>query len=191
MLFKLKGLVYIVFAILVFNKVSYAQLQDTATLSPQTKKKIYSKPRRAALLSAVLPGLGQAYNKRYWKVPIVYGGLGAMGYFLIKNQSEYTYYRTNLIAINDNNPSTINETVYSSEQLLTLKTTFRRRRDLFGFGLGLVYVINIIDANIDAHLKTFDIGDNLSLKILPKTDIYQAGGQMCFTGGVALRLQFK
>lgn len=191
MLFKLKALVYIVLAILVFSKVSYAQLQDTAKLTPQTKKKIYSKPRRAALLSTVLPGLGQAYNKRYWKIPIVYGGLGAMAYFLINNQSEYTYYRTNLIAVNDNNPSTINETVYSSDQLLTLKTTFRRRRDLFGFGLGLVYVINIIDANIDAHLKTFDISDNLSLKISPKTDVYQAGGQVCFTGGVALRLQFK
>ncbi len=168
-----------------------AQVQDTSKLSAAAKKKLYSRPRRAAILSAVLPGLGQAYNKKYWKIPIVYGALGGLGYFFLKNQTDYKYYQTNLKAENDGDNATANVTGYSSDQLLTLKTTYRKRRDLFGFGLGLTYILNIVDANIDAHLKTFDVGDDLSLKISPKMDVMTFQEHTFFTSGISLKLTFK
>jgi hypothetical protein len=187
----MKKWLWIVCCLLCFKTISLAQMQDTSKLSVNARKKLYSGPRRAAILSAVLPGLGQAYNKKYWKIPIVYGALGGLGYFFIKNQTEYKYYQTNLKAENDGDNATVNGTGYTSDQLLTLKTTYRKRRDLFGFGLGLTYILNIVDANIDAHLKTFDISDDLSLKISPKMDVITMQQQTIFTSGISFKLTFK
>lgn len=188
----MKQFVVIVILSVLANHFCKSQVQDTTSLNPAMKKKVYSGPRKAAILSAVIPGLGQAYNKKYWKIPVIYAGLGTLGYFFVKNQNDYSYYRKNLIAVNDNDPATLNQTSYTSDQLVTIKTTFRKRRDLSGFGLGLVYVLNIIDANVDAHLRTFDIGDNLSLKITPKTDLipsdYSSGTISC---GISFKILFK
>lgn len=180
----------VVFSVFV-TLLGKSQVQDTTSLNPVTKKKVYSGPRKAAILSAVIPGLGQAYNKKYWKIPIIYAGMGTLGYFFVKNQNDYNYYRNNLIAVNDNDPATLNQTTYNSDQLVTIKTTFRKRRDLSGFGLGLIYVLNIIDANIDAHLKTFDIGDNLSLKITPKTDIIAHDYNGTLHCGISVKILFR
>jgi hypothetical protein len=169
---------------------SQAQIEDTTQLSSASKKKIYSRPRRAAFMSAALPGLGQAYNKKYWKIPIVYAGLGGLGYFFIKNQSEFDYYRINLKAEYDSDAGTVNTSGLSGEVLLEQKTTYRRRRDLTGFGLGLVYILNIIDANIDAHLKTFDVSDNLSLNIKPKTEVISFRGETLIVSGLGIKFIF-
>lgn len=165
-------------------------MQDTTQLSSDAKKKVYSRPRRAAVMSAVVPGLGQAYNKKYWKIPIIYAGLGGLGYLFIQNQKEFDYYRINLKAEYDTDANTKNETGLSGDALLEQKTTYRRRRDLTGVGLGLVYILNIIDANIDAHLKTFDVSDNLSLKISPNTDLLTFNHQTIITKGFKITLQF-
>lgn len=147
----------------------YSQEQDTVKKNKVVHKAIYSKARKASILSACLPGLGQAYNskKAFWKVPIIYAALGGVSYFAIKNQTDYKFYSTNLKAIYDDDPNTINSTFYDSDQLITLKRGYKKNRDLsIIIGIG-VYLINIVDANVEAHLKTFDISDDLSLQLKP------------------------
>src|SRR5207342_636009 len=132
-------------------------------------KRIYSRAHKATIFSAVLPGAGQVYNKKYWKVPIIYAALGGMGYLFYINNYDYNYYRTNLAAKYDNDSSTNNETPYSTDQLIELKKSYKKNRDLAIIGGSLVYLINIIDANVDAHLATFDVSDDLSMKLSPCT----------------------
>ncbi|MDZ4666060.1 MAG: DUF5683 domain-containing protein [Bacteroidota bacterium] len=144
-------------------------------------------PRRAAILSAVIPGAGQIYNRKYWKAPIVWAAMGGVGYFFLKNQEQYTYYRSNLKKLVAGDSSVIDLTGYNTDQLQTQKLFYRKRRDLLGFGLIAVYAIQIIDANVDAHLKTFDVSDDLSLHLHAKpVFVGNALG-----AGLSLRLTFK
>lgn len=159
------------------------QEADSVAQAAAKRKRIYSSPRKASIMSAILPGLGQAYNRKYWKVPVIYAGLGGLGYMFVANHQEYSFYRKHLIAENDENPATMNETIYSSEQLKEQKVYYKRYRDLAAIGVGLLYVINIIDANVDAHLRTFDVSDDLSLRISPWAP---AVG----TAGIQFRLEF-
>lgn len=158
----------ILISFLIFVMLLRAQ-QDTLQKADSiaSRKQIYKGPRTASILSAIIPGAGQVYNRKYWKVPIIYAGLGGLGYLFVTHQSDYSFFRRNLAAIHDNNSSTENETPYNSSQLVTLKNDSRRLRDLSAFGMGLIYLLNIVDANVDAHLKTFDVSDDLSLELSP------------------------
>jgi len=124
-------------------------------------------PTRATLFSAALPGLGQVYNKKYWKVPIIYAGLGTCVYFIQRNNSKFQLYKDALVAEQDSDPTTINDTGFSSFQLNDLQNTYRGWRDLSWIILTGVYILNIIDANVDAHLFYFDVGKDLSLQVHP------------------------
>ncbi|MCB0761559.1 MAG: hypothetical protein KDC12_08560 [Flavobacteriales bacterium] len=124
-------------------------------------------PRKATIMSAVLPGLGQAYNKKYWKIPVVYAAMGVTTYFVVDNHRQFKYYKENLIAALDTDTTTINVTPYTSSQLNTLQDTYRRWRDLSVIILSVEYILNIIDANVDAHLYHFDVSDDLSMCIQP------------------------
>lgn len=121
-------------------------------------------PARAAFYSAILPGLGQAYNKKYWKIPIVYAALGAGTYFYIDNNKEYKRYRD---AYKRRLAGYEDDEFYGSvtdDGLREAQKHFRRNKELsllITFGL---YALNIIDANVDAHLLQFNVDDNLSLK---------------------------
>lgn len=162
--------------------------KDSIHAKHVVKKAIYSSARKASIMSACLPGLGQIYNKKYWKAPIVYVALGGIGYWGITNQIKYKYYSNNLKAIYDDNESTINSTLYSSDQLITQKRYYRKYRDMAVILGALVYLVNIIDANVDAHLKTFDVSDDLSMQIKPYSDLdYNNKLQ----AGLTLKLHFK
>jgi TM2 domain-containing membrane protein YozV len=154
-----------------------------------TEKKIPKEkgPRRAAILSAIIPGAGQIYNRKYWKAPIVWGALGGLGYYFLKNQDQYTYYRSNLKKLVAGDSSVISTTGYNTDQLQSQKLLFRKRRDLLGFGIIAVYSIQIIDANVDAHLKTFDVSDDLSLHLHARPVF--AGTAL--GAGLSLKLTFK
>ena len=124
-------------------------------------------PARAAFLSAIVPGLGQAYNKKYWKIPIVYAALGTGVYFYSDNNTKYhrlrDAYKKRLRGIPD---EYLGE--YSDATLINGQRTFQRDRDLsLIITIGL-YALNIIDANVDAHLMQFNVNNNLSFK----PDIY-------------------
>jgi len=152
------------------------------------KKAIYSSARKATIMSACLPGLGQIYNRKYWKAPVIYVVLGGLGYWGVTNQIKYKYYSNNLKYANDNDPNTVNETLYNNDQLVVQKRYYRKYRDYAIIAGALVYVINIIDANVDAHLKTFDVSDDLSLQFKPYSNIdYNNKLQ----AGLTLKLKFK
>jgi hypothetical protein len=162
--------------------------KDSIRTKHAINKAIYSSARKASILSAVFPGLGQAYNKKYWKMPIIYAAIGGFGYWGITNQKQYKYYSNNLRYENDDNSETLNETGYSSEQLITQKRYYRKFRDMSIMACAFIYLINIVDANVDAHLKTFDVSDDLSLQINPYSNFDYTNK---LQAGLTLKLKFK
>jgi len=165
--------------------------QTDTVKTEKNKKAIYREARKATIMSAVIPGLGQAYNHKWWKVPIVYAGLGGFGYLFYTNQQNFAFYGKNLKYENDGDANTINETKYNSDQLLTLKNEYRKYRDLGVIGITIIYVLNIVDANVDAHLKTFDVSDDLSLQIKPYNTVYCFNNSVGMQTGISLQLKFK
>ena len=195
-IFDLVKLKFIYTFLLVALSVCYGIAQDnpsqqnTDSLKAKkaVNKAIYSNARKATIMSAVLPGLGQIYNKKYWKAPIIYAALGGIAYWGINNHNQYKYYSKNLSALHDDDASTLNETPYTSDQLITQKRYYKKFRDMAIMTGGLVYLVNIIDANVDAHLKTFDVSDDLSLQVKPYTNFcYNSALQT----GLTLKLNFK
>jgi hypothetical protein len=163
---------------------------DSTQNDKKNNKAIYASARKASIMSAILPGLGQVYNKKYWKVPVIYAGMAAFGYIFQVNNEQYRYYRRNLIAENDDNPETLNQTRYSSEQLKTQKDHYQKSRDLGIIGVGAIYLLNIIDANVDAHLKTFDVSDDLSIRLAPCNLYYCKRNTFKTVHGLTVKLIF-
>lgn len=164
------------------------------TSKPATKKDsaigIYHSPKKAAAMSAVLPGLGQAYNKKYWKIPIIYAGFAGLAYSFNFNQTKYVTYRNAYKYRIDNKPETVDGFVgkYTDDELNTLQQYYHRYRDLSVIGAAFLYVLNIIDASVDAHMFTFDVSDNLSFDLRP-TFINTAGVNP-YTTGLSLNIKF-
>ena len=129
-------------------------------------EKLHS-PKKATILSAVLPGAGQIYNKKYWKAPIVWGGLALSGYYLSDNLSQLNRYRDAYVAETDGDSGTINDTGFGQTQLLDLIDTYKTWRDWSYIAIGAVYILNIIDASVDAHLFYFDVSDDISMNLAP------------------------
>ena len=174
------------------QKDTIALGQDTVAATKLQKKAIYSSARKASIMSAILPGLGQAYNKKYWKIPIIYAGLGGFGYMFFHNNKQYNFYRKNVKAWYDNDSATVNTLPqYTGQQLQAEKLYFRKNRDFAFIGFALIYLINIIDANVDAHLKTFDVSDDLSLSIDPWQNMYKTGTGYRSAMGLSIKLNFK
>lgn len=180
--------IYTFFLALILCLSSHAQINDSIKNDKGTKKAIYSSARKATIMSTVLPGLGQAYNKKYWKVPVFYAALGGITFWGISSQTKYKYYSNNLRYENDGDSTTINISRYSTDQLISQKRYYRKYRDIAIMLDVVVYLINIIDANVDAHLKTFDVSDDLSLQIKPFTDF---GYNNKLQTGVTFKLTFK
>lgn len=127
-------------------------------------------PRKAALYSAVFPGLGQAYNREYWKMPLVYAALGTCTYFFVDNMKVYKMFRDAYRLRMDGNPDTndTGETVpYDTESLKLNRDQFRQYVDYSVLFFILAYGLNIVDATVFAHLKNFDMSDDLSMRISP------------------------
>ncbi|RCW92282.1 DUF5683 domain-containing protein [Winogradskyella arenosi] len=121
------------------------------------------RPSKAAFYSAILPGLGQAYNKRYWKIPIVWGAIGTGIYFYTRNDKQFDRYRD---AYKRRLAGYTDDEFYgliSEDGLIRAQEQFRRNKEMSALiTLGL-YALNILDANIDAHLLQFNVDENLSL----------------------------
>lgn len=140
----------------------------------QEKTNIHS-AKKASIYSAILPGSGQVYNKKYWKPPIIYIGIGAALYAAKWNQTEYLKYRKAFEYRTDNNDNTIDEFEdrYTETNLITIKNYYRKNRDLSYIVAAGIYLLNIIDASVDAHLFNFQINDDLSFNIQPQfTEIH-------------------
>ena len=192
----IRTLIILAFLFLVSKTIAQSDTivldKDTSTLTKPEKKVIYSAARKASIMSAILPGLGQVYNKKYWKIPIIYAGLGGFGYMFLTNNKQYNLYRANVIAYNDDDPSTVPSLPeYSSEQSQVLKLYYRKNRDFAVIGFSLIYLINIIDANVDAHLRTFDVSDDLSIHLDPWQSTYKTNSGYRAATGLSVKLNFK
>ncbi len=147
------------------------------TINP---KKEHS-PRKAWMYSALLPGLGQAYNKKYWKIPIIYAGMGTLFYLAQERNKQYKKYKEGYIDFLNYQEGDSLATSFKKldkinidsddkqiqDQLEWYKDQYRRNRDLMIIGMAGVYFLNIIDSMVDAHFYDYDVSDDISLKIEP------------------------
>lgn len=126
-------------------------------------------PAAATIFSTIVPGMGQVYNKKYWKVPIIYGGLSTMIFIVDWNNRGYQRFKKAVKLVSDDNPDTVDEFkgTRTLSELTLYENSYRRSRDIAFVGLIAVYVLNIIDANVDANLYDWNVNDDLSLRIEP------------------------
>jgi len=142
-------------------------------------------------MSAALPGLGQYYNKKYWKIPIVYTGFSTLAYFSIINKQEYVKYRDAYSLKLELNGTVANIPLidnYTKEQLLSMREYYQSNLELNYILFGAFYLLQIIDAAVDAHLYQYDINDNLSFGIDPI--IYQNNSSFQVSPAFKLRYTF-
>lgn len=145
-----------------------------------------ARANRAALYSALLPGSGQVYNHKYWKVPLVVGGFAALYYASDFNNDYYREFRDAYIARVDGDSTTTDPyPLYSLEDIRVRKDYYRRSRDLCYIMMGGFYVLTMVDAYVDAQLKDFDVSDKLSLKIHPE---FSFSSNFAPVAGLGLRL---
>jgi hypothetical protein len=190
----MKGLLYIVIAVILFsvnvngqtgNKpVKVVTDSTTSTKTPALTKdtlqrvvgkdtvKIVPKhdPKKATIRSAILPGWGQAYNREYWKIPIVYGAIGIPAGFFIYNDTWYKKTkRAYEIRVNNDTVSSIDPKLQplSTDRLRYYRNSFRRDRDYSVLYFFIAWGLNVIDATVFGHLKDFDVSPDLSMHIRP------------------------
>ena len=141
-------------------------------------------PAKAAFYSAALPGLGQAYNKKYWKIPLVYGAIGTSLYFYIDSNKKYHQYRDaykrRLEGYNDDKFNYLD-----TNRLITAQKFYQRNRDLSALFVVGFYALNIIDANVDAALIQFNVNENLSVNPIIYPDV------VTFKANVGLTLNYN
>ena len=197
--------IFYLFIFLFFLSNAYSQvvpaekpvvINDSATSKKSkadtTKKKVYD-PKVAARRSAIIPGWGQAYNKKYWKMPIIYGALGVTGYVFVNNIKIYKEYKFAYAARVKAEPPTLDSTDYhqldpiykvlSPNSIRSARDEFRRYVDYSALIFILLWGLNVVDAAVDAHLKNFDISPDLSLQLRP------GYSDMAKTNGVSLILK--
>ena len=167
-------------------------------------------PKKAGMLSAILPGLGQAYNHKYWKIPIVYAALGGVGYLAYTNTIYYNYYHGALIVANNPYHTTTDLYNYALTNKYTSMATgglsptqiskkkesefqefndyYRRNRDLSYFFVGVLYLCNILDAAVDGHLYNYNVDDNLAFHVQPT--IFSAGINNASSMGLSFKMTF-
>lgn len=158
--------ILLLIGLILFVICANAQVDTISKNQARKNEKIHS-PKTATLL-AIAPGAGQAYNHKYWKMPIVYATMGTCIYFSIRNQKQFSRFK-NAYKQRDNGEVDEFSGVLSKEALMNNIDRNRTIRDYFIAGTVLLYALQIIDANVDAHLFYFDVGDDLSARFYPQT----------------------
>jgi hypothetical protein len=159
-----KYILFFIISIFSFNCNAQEELSLKAENSVETTVDPLS-PAKAGFYSAVLPGLGQAHNKKYWKIPIIYIGLGSGIYFYTWNNKKYhefrDEYKRRLDGTSDPNHPIYGE--LDDDRLIRGQKFHQKNRDLSALITAAIYILNIVDANVDAHLMQFNVNDNLSI----------------------------
>jgi hypothetical protein len=159
------------------------QESDTIPISEDGVKS----PKVATLLSVILPGAGQVYNEKIWKVPLIYGGIITTAYFVEFNNRRYQKFKDALAIVRDPSLGTNPFPNLNQDGIIRNVDYWRRNRDLCYLIFGVIYVLGIVDAQVDAHLSGFDVTDDLSMKIEPAYESLTAGGD---TIGLSFKLNF-
>lgn len=166
------------------KEVSKAEVYTPVTMDPLA-------PSKAAFYSALLPGLGQAVNKKYWKIPIVYAALGTSLYFYLENDKNYTRYRNaykrRLSGFTDDEFYGESDIpLVSNESLIRAQEILRKNKELsLLITIGL-YALNIIDANVDAHLLQYNVDENLAINPFIDFDTPDTSAQL----GLSINFNF-
>ncbi len=189
------------FALIV--QFSFSQVKAQHTLTPvftssvlvkdSLKKDDLISPNRVLLRSAIIPGWGQLTNRQYWKMPIVYAGLGACGYFIYTNNMYYRRFKEAFILRTDEDPLTIDQydpiagtsefRYASSTQLQQKRDESRRNLELSVLATTAFYLLNLVDAYVGAHLREFDITDDLSFTLsLPEAYMFENNKAVIYSG---------
>jgi hypothetical protein len=150
-------------------RVNTAAVPDSTRRTEKLFGMRMTRPAKAGLLSALLPGTGQIYNRKYWKLPLVYGAVGGTIYGEFFYQSRFKEFKTAYSYLTDGLKETDykqagrNAALLDSAAIYPTLVLYRRPRDQFFFYIGIAYALNVLDAVVDAHLRDFDISDDLSL----------------------------
>ena len=164
----------------------------------KTKKKdkvTWPSPHRATLWG-MLPGAGQIYNKKYWKLPIVYAGFAVTGYFAFTNRTEYLRYKSAYLCAEKEETEegyVCDDPLakrYNKNDLLTITDYYRRNMELSFIIMGAWYILQILDATVDAHLYYWNVDDNLTLKVEPVIQPFNIPNELPAHNGVRITLKF-
>jgi hypothetical protein len=166
------------------NDNSFRRIKRNSVAKKDTSSFVKHSPKKATLLSAFLPGAGQAYNKKYWKMPIVYAAGGTAVYGIVFYTKQYNNFKSaysERLITGNNTASYYNQ--FQTPTLKSYRDYYRYYRDLSYIGLGAVYILQIIDATVDAHFFDFKITDDLSLNVQPSYQFVGAipSSQLLFT----------
>ncbi|MGY6744173.1 MAG: DUF5683 domain-containing protein [Cecembia sp.] len=175
-----------VFVLLFFSVIrGQAQQVEVDTLTLDWRPEGYKDPKKATILSAILPGAGQVYNEKAWKVPLIYGGFATNIFFIEFNDRRYKALREGLFLLDDGLPNDFPN--LNRDGLVRQVNFWRRNRDLNYFIFIGIYALNIIDAHVDAHLSSFDVSDDLSFRFEPSFEMISAGGGVF---GLSMKINF-
>jgi hypothetical protein len=189
--------------------------QDTIPVTKHVRHRFQPEPLKATMLAVVFPGLGHIYNRKYWKIPLVYVGFGGLIYSVGYNSSNYTKYmmayQDFTDAIKETNsylkviPASVNQSTYDPvvypntyipadasyyrDGMLRMVDYYKRYRDLSYIGIAGWYMLSILDANVDASLFNYDVSDNLDIAVIP-VQLLLPGGFMGAGLNVSLKLTF-
>jgi len=191
MQFKTTSL-FIYFFLCFCLQTAIAQLDSAFLLNKKPTKDTGYSPRKAIIRSAIIPGWGQITNKKIWKLPLVYGALGTTTYLFFRNINQYNEAKKAYILATDNDPSNdiqIPQPYYSvksqPERIRVFRNAVRQNVDYSAVFFILFWGLNVVDAAVDAHLKTFDVNDKLSLQ-------FKGGySPMARTNGLSLVMRIK
>ena len=184
-----KVIVFFVVFALAFSS-TWAQIRieplDSTSIELDNSLNPIKNPRTATILSAIIPGAGQLYNGKVWKVPILYGGIITNIYFAEFNNRRYKIFREALFAFDRGDPEP-QFPFLNRDGLVRNVNYWRKNRDMVYIVFGLIYALNIVDAQVDAHLSGFDVSEDLSLKIEPAMESLTAGTNVY---GLSIKLKF-
>lgn len=167
--------------------------QDESNIPDSTVVKVHS--AKKATYWALLPGAGQIYNKKYWKLPVVYAGFGVTGYFAFANRNEYLIYNEAYTCSVLEGDDCTNELTdrYSTDELKSIKDYYRRNMELSFIIMGAWYILQILDASVDAHLYYWEVNEDISVDIQPVAQpiipgLTQPGQEIPYNG---IKVSFK
>jgi len=179
------GLIHIAGA----QKSHFSLFKPKDTSLVMRKPHPYPDPHKAMLLSVAFPGLGQIYNKKYWKLPIIYAGLGVLTYFAIYDGEQYNIYHSALVKRDNGQIDQFNG-IYTNDDLVSIYDYWNRYMWLSIIGGTFIYILNIVDANVDAQLHGFDVSNNLSFNVTPLFNTDYMTGRMSIQPGFSLVKRF-
>ena len=137
------------------------------SVSIKAQESVVKIPKKAALYSAIIPGAGQVYTKKYWKVPLIYAGLITSAYYINESHTLYDTYKQTYLNRLDGDRTDQFIGTYTDANLVTLTEHYRRNAEISALLFTLTYVLNIVDASVNAHLFTYNVSDDISIIVQP------------------------